>query len=187
MQKIYKAILVIICLMFLSCYSGDDDSNRFIALSIEDALVFENRENYVVGDTVFIGLNFSRYLPEEGFTNLLDIYQSSGSETFYYNYGLSRFSELSNGFQSVAIDPVFLVVEKGTIGDFRGNGAVLNTDQTLYESRVGLVLAEEGRFRFDFDFLNIFSDTFSPDHVQIEIRNRFSGTPPNFEFVVAEQ
>lgn len=184
MKKIYATLLIVICLIFVSCYSDDYDSNRYVSLSIEDAIVFENNEDYVVGDTIFLDLNFSRYLPEEGFSNLLDIYKSSGSEAFYYNYGFSKFSELSDGFRPISIDPSFLVAEKGNIEDYRGASAVLNADQTGYESRIGLILAETGRFKFDYDFFYIQSDNYSRDFVQIEIQHRFTGTPPNFEFTV---
>ena len=186
MGKIFATVLVVTCFVFLGCYS-DDDGSRYIRLSIEDALVFDNEENYVVGDTIFVDLNFSRYLPEEGYDNLLDIYESSGSESFYYNYGLSKFSELSNGFRTVAIDSSFLFAEKGNIDGYRGADVVLNANQTQYESRIGLILAESGIFRFDFDFLNIYSNNYSRDHVQIEIQNIFSTTQTNFEFTVAEE
>jgi hypothetical protein len=187
MKKIYAILVIILCLIFVSCYSDDYDSNRFISLSIEDAVIFDNDENYVVGDTIFVDLNFSRYLPEEGFSNLLDIYESSGADIYYYNYGLNKFSELSNGFQRVNIDSEFLFAEKGSIDVFERGGVVLNADETLYESRIGLVLAEAGRFQFDFEFLNIYSDNYSRDKVQIELRHGFTGTPPSFEFTVTEE
>jgi len=186
MKYIYSVLVITICLTIVSCYSDDYGSNRYVSLSIKDAIEFENLENYVVGDTIFIDLNFSRYLAEEGYDNLLDIYESSGSETFNYNFAFSKFSELSNGFRSIAIDPNFIVVEKGNVGEYSGASALLNADQSAYESRIGLILAEAGRFRFDYDFFYIQSDSFSNDHVQIEIEHSFTGTPPNFEFTVTE-
>lgn len=186
MNRLLVALLSIFFLTLLGCIS-DDDSSRFVFLSVDDALTFQNNENYIVGDTIFVEINFSRYLPEEGYENLLDVFESSGAETFYYDYRLSKFSELADGFQSVFVDPNFLFVEKGNIDDFRGASIMLNVDKAQYESRVGLVLAETGRFKFDFEFLNMYSENYSQDNVQIEIQNRFSGTPPNFEFIVTEE
>jgi len=175
-------VLLLVCIVFFGCYEDDDESRR--TLSIQDAITFENEQNYVVGDTIYVTLNFSRYLDEEGFTNQLDIYESSGSESFRYDFEVQKFSELAGGFQFVPVDSEFLFAEKGVVNEFGGASAVLNEARTTYESRIGLVLAESGRFLLDFQFLNLSSTNFSEDRVQIEIQHFFVDNQPNLEFTV---
>lgn len=173
----------LLALVLVACYS-DDDENRFISLNIEDALIFENDGNYMVGDTIFVELNFDRYLDEEGFPNKLDIFESSGAESFRYNFSLNKFSEISDGFRRVEISPEFLIPEKGTVDGFNEATAQLNPERTRYESRIGIILAEAGRFELDMTFIALYSDVYREDRVQIEIQHTFLNTIPNFEFEV---
>lgn len=183
MNRIPFIVLSILAIMAVSCY-GDDDPNRYISLVIQDALVFQNDENYTVGDTLYIELDFDRYLDEEGYPNKLDVYESSGAESFWYDFALNRSSDLSNGFQRVEISPEFLLPEKGTVNGFGDATAQLNPERTRYESRIGLILAEEGTFELDLLFISLYSEAFFDDRVQIEIQHTFSGTPPSFQFTV---
>lgn len=186
MKKIYLILFAAVCILSFGCSFEDDGGNIF--LEIEDALIFENNQNYVVGDTLYVELNFSRYLDEAGFSNKLDVLESSGSEDFHYDFSVNKFSELSNGFTRIDISPEFLFAEKGTVGVFGPTTATaqLNSAKTQYESRIGLVLVETGSFELDLRFLRIRSNVFSEDRVQIEIQHRFMGIPPNFEFEVTE-
>lgn len=179
----YKfGILILVLLSFAACTFDDD--GRFISLTIQDAITIEKNQNLIVGDTVFIALSFSRFLDEEGFSNQLDVYESTDSDAFRYDFQLQKFSELSDGFQPVQIASEFLFAENGAITNFGGTTAVLNEDKTRYESRIGLVLAESGRFLLDFEFLNLSSTNFSEDRVQIDIQHFFVENQSNFEFTV---
>ena len=186
MKKIYLLSASAICMLILGCNSYDDDVNGYIFLEIQDAFSFENSQEYVVGDTIYVELNFDRYLDENGFSNKLDIFESSGSELFWYDFAVNKFSELSERFNRVDISPEFLFAEKGTVGGFERATAQLNQDKTLYESRIGIILVETGRFEFDFEFLYIRSNNFFEDKVQIEIQHLFTGDPSIFEFNVTE-
>ena len=104
-------------------------------------IIVENEGSFVVGDTVFYEIRFSRYLEEEGFNNLLDIYETTGADEFYYSYGLNKLSSFTNNYERINIDSNFVVIEEG--GEY-GVSAILNQAQTEYVSRVGIVLQEEG-------------------------------------------
>lgn len=183
MTKLGFAIILACNLLFLGCYSGDDDSSRYIRLQISDAVVVENEENFVVGDTVFYEIRFSRYLEEEGYDNLLDIYETTGADEFYYSYGLNKLSSFTNNYERINIDSNFIIIEDG--GQF-GVSAVLNDEQTEYVSRVGIVLQEEGDYRFDFDYLDFYSEYVS-GKVQVDIEHEVLTTAiEDFEFTVTE-
>lgn len=179
--------LALVGMILFGCSYDDDGS--YVSLEIRDALTFENNQNYVVGDTIYFELIFSRYLDEEGFSNKLDVFESSGSDSFYYNFDVNKFSELSDGFRRIDIAQEFIFAEKGSIGEFGGNTAKaeLNDAKIQYESRIGLILAEEGRFELDLTFLYIRSDNYAEDRVRIDIRHVFATDPPNFEFMVSAE
>lgn len=188
MKKVILCIILVFSLVFLGCYSDDDgDSFRFIQLEIEDAITLENESNYVVGDTIFFELKFSRYLEERGFSNLLDIYETTDSDEFSYSFGVLKFSSFTNNFDRIAIDSDFIFIEKGIGFDgFSGTAAVLNQEQNEYESRVGLILQEAGNFRFDFEFITLFPE-FVQGKVNLDIQHRFTtAQPEDFEFTVTE-
>lgn len=172
------------CTIFIGCRYDED--GRYQYLEIQDAIVFENNQNLVVGDTIFFELNFSRYLDEAGFSNKLDIYDSTGADSFYYNFELNKFSEQSGGFSRIYVADEFIFTEKGTLTGNRGVTANLNQDKTVYESRVGLILVETGRFQLDLSTLSIRSSGNLEDTVYIDIRHLFTDDQPNFEFDVSE-
>lgn len=184
MKRATFIVLASLLIAMVSCYR-DDDSNRFISLAIQDAVIFENNQNYTVGDTIYVELSFSRYLDEEGFGNKLDIFESSGADNFRYNFGLNRDSDLAEGFQRIEISPEFLLAEKGTVDGFGEATAELNAERTRYESKIGVILAEEGTFELDLTFLYLYSAAYLDDKVQIEILHNFSSAPPNFQFTVS--
>lgn len=186
MKNIYKILVSVIGVFLFGCYSGNDDY-KLVSLRIQDAFAIENEGNYVVGDTIFFELNFSRYLPEPGYSNLLDIYESTDAIDFNYGFDLRKFSSLSNDYVYVAIDPSFVFAEKGKVFEsFNQGTATLNEDQDRYESRVGIILVETGDFRFDFENPYIRSQ-YMADKVYLEIRHEFSTSSTiNLEFIVTE-
>jgi len=112
MRKTILSILLVSSFLFLGCYSGDDDSGP-IDVTINDAIVVENEGDFKVGDVIFFEIRFSRFLEEEGFDNLLDIYETTGLDLFSYSYGFSKFSTFINGFERVNIDSDFIIIEEG--------------------------------------------------------------------------
>ncbi|MGB6151203.1 MAG: hypothetical protein WBG48_04360, partial [Pricia sp.] len=174
-MKIFRVILVVtLSVMFFGCFSDDDAYRNTRYLSISDAIVFDNQENYVVGDTLFFELEFSRYLPEEGYTELLDIFETSASEVFGYSFGISKFSTFSNNFEFVNIAPEFILATRLTDTDYFGGGytgnmaAQLNEERSRYTSKVGIILVEEGRYALDFSNIT-FSTGYHSGIVNIDI------------------
>lgn len=186
MKKINILTVLFLSLLVWGCYTGDD-YNSYISLKVEDPLTIENKTNYVVGDTLYFELQFSRYLPEEGYSNLLDIYESTQAEEFRYSFGLGKYSSFSNNYDNVNIAFDYLFAEKGSVfRDYNNEAyAVLNTEKTLYESRVGIILAEAGEYRLNFGYLNLNSIN-SADHVTIGIESTKVKDTLSTDFVVTQ-
>lgn len=180
-------LLVCIGLLLQSCFSYDDGyDNRYKELQLTDAFTFENNKNYTVGDTIFVELSFSRYLEEEGFSNLLDVYESTDSEEFSYPLDLLKLSTISDSYVFTEIAPQFIFAEKGTIGEFYGINAKLNEVKDMYESRIGIILVEAGEFRLNTQFL-VLQSRGNYDKINIVISHLFiDKTEADFEFIVSE-
>ena len=166
--------------MLFGCFSNDDDSyRRTVGLTISDAVAFDNKENYVVGDTLFFEIKFSRYLKEEGYPDLLDIFETSGSKEFGYAFNISKFSEFSGNFEFINIAPEFILTEQLSDSDYFGGGyagniaASLNEALSEYVSRVGIILVEEGRYALDFENMR-FSTGYYDNEVNIDIYHRIT-------------
>ncbi len=182
------SICLLLTILLYSCYSDDYNDNSSITLELEDAFVLENQENYVIGDTIFVNLSFSRYLDEEGYSNLLDIYESTGTERFNYDLELEKYSAISNDYVRVSISSEYVFAEKGEYiaGTYGQVTALLNLDQDEYESRVGIILAEPGTFRFNFDYTYIAAE-YEYDKIYLGLNHRFTDAKEeDFIFVVSE-
>ena len=192
MNSIYKLGIAGFCVLLVGCLSREDDSfNRSVSLDILDAFTFQNEKEYAVGDTIYFELSFSRYLPEDGYPNLLDIYETTDEEQFGYSFSFEKFSEQESGFRAVNIDPQFIIAEKNDItNNFYfsdlGTIATLNDAKDTYESRVGIILKEAGVFRFDFEN-TYFNTPYNYNKVQLGIWHGISDREAvDFEFSVIE-
>ncbi len=187
----YKIGLVIFSILMVGCFSSDDEGfGRNIQVKVSDAFVVENNKNYTVGDTIFFDQKFSRYVEEEGFSNLLDVFETTNDEAFGYSFGLEKFSEFSNNYTSVFIDEQFIIATKVDIDFYYYGGygvaAILNDTQDAYESRVGIILPEAGEYRLNLENV-YFSNGYDNDVIHLDITHRFSeASTVDVEFSVTE-
>ncbi|PIB31492.1 hypothetical protein [Maribacter sp. 4G9] len=179
--------LLMLLLFFYSCYTNDEEGFSYIQIEVENALVVDNQGNYMVGDTLFVNLNFSRYLQEDGYTNLLDIYKSTAAERFSYSLDLEKFSTISNDYIRTPIAPENIYAVTGELQNEYGEVvAVLNENRDIYSSRIGIVLKESGNYRLNFQYVTIRPE-YKPDKIFLEIIPRFPNTlEEDFIFTVAE-
>ncbi|TKD67242.1 hypothetical protein [Flavobacterium sp. ASW18X] len=179
MKKILRILSLCGLILVGSCISDDD---FFVPLlTIEDAFTFENQENYQVGDTIYFTFEFSRYLPEDGQPNLLDIFESTGANDFYYDVEFSKFSSFSNSYQRI-------YTEKSNYfsPDGETNLASYNPNTETYTSTTAIVLVETGDFQLDFNSAYINSYDFSPNKVNLTIQNIGINTTQEYFFTVIE-
>lgn len=180
MKKGVALILFATALLQVGCYSDDDFYNRNVRLRLTDAVSFSEQQEYTVGDTLVFELKFSRYLEEEGYDTLLDVFETTGSEEFGYMFDMARFSEFSDSFERIGINDSNIIGARVS-DDFSSFGsdmaARLDADRQEYVSKVGVILVETGRFRVDLDFLELNSGPyydFDSDTVNISIRHEQS-------------
>lgn len=185
MRKVLLPLIVVSGLFLFGCYYEDD--YVFVDLQIQDALIFENEKSYVVGDTIFFSLRFSRYLEEEGFSNKLDVFETTGAQSFNYPLNLEKFSPQSNSYVFIEVANDLLVAQEGRIGNQNNTlEATLNEANDSYESSAGLILAETGNFRIFFDFFTLHPNT-EGDRINLLINHSLSNTSlSDFEFEVTE-
>ncbi|WP_298478985.1 hypothetical protein [uncultured Maribacter sp.] len=178
-----KKVIIGFSMLFLAvlgmqCSPPDDDVYwNNVEVEIKDAIKVENKANYIVGDTLFFELNFSRYLEEEGYSNLLDIYETSGVDEFTYSFGLLKYSAFSDIYEGVNIDDQYIIAEKGLIGDYSQPSAILNSNKDTYESRIGIILKEEGEYQLDFDYMYI-SSAYNTDKPRVGLNHIISEANP---------
>lgn len=176
--------IFLISIVLISCYHDDDYSLYSSNFAIENAVTIENNKEYVVGDTIYFELKFSRYIKEEGYTELLDVYETTGDEEFVYEFDFYELTDTFEGYsRSINIDPKYIITEEINLDYYSyGNmvSAKLNESQDAYESRVGVVLIEEGSFSFSFDHLILHNGyAYDNDKIYLNIHHSFS---TNFEF-----
>ncbi len=186
------AIALFFTVLVTGCYSGDD-YNQTIIVRAENSVRFENQKNYVVGDTLFFEIEFSRYLEEDGFTTLLDVYETTEATAFSFSFGLLKFSDFSNTYEFINVDSELVLgprPDDSSSNGFYGNQlvAVLDvTTQEQYYSRIGLILVETGDYQLDLDFLS-FNPPYDPNKVQLRIENVVTNdTSLDVGFTVAEE
>ncbi|MBM1104863.1 hypothetical protein JQC67_01815 [Aurantibacter crassamenti] len=103
---------------------------------------------------------------------------------------LSKYSELSDRYVQVPVSEDYVFAEKGEIiGQYNDINAVLNNEQTIYESRIGIILIEPGRFDIfgQSRFFNIFPVNVLQGKVHFSISHIFEDeVAERFTFTVKE-
>lgn len=135
--KLY-IIAFLSALTVLSCKSDDDFYNT-IYLSVPNLITIDTPGSYAVGDVVSFHSDFSRYLPEAGQTDLLDVYRTTEALSFGFAYRLER-ETAPNVWTSVLLEgDEFSVAE-----------ASYDTFSMTYSNDTALQLTQTGNYRLSF-------------------------------------
>ena len=156
-MKKFKTFLFLNCLfLLLSSTTCTEEPNFYTKIiEVENAISIDNKDSYVVNDVVYINALFSRYLPENGFDNILDIYKTTQSNKYTFNFYLDK-----KNSENIWLNLDFLnnlIIEKGEI-NFENNTnnyntndqfaiCVLNNLTNQYEFRAGISILETGEYR----------------------------------------
>lgn len=170
--------LVILAVLLNGCYSNDDSYyGATIYVSTKDAFTFPVNNEFTVGDTLIIEQRFSRYLEEEGYAELLDVYESTESEEFGFNFQMEQYSEFSQDYNWLFLDSQFILGKRLNAGyQADAIALTLNEEEDAYESRMGIVLSESGRFRLNLQNVTFFSgnDFYYDETVSIGVEHLFT-------------
>lgn len=145
-------------LVFNSCQTDDEFYNS-VYLSVPDLITIDTPDTYAVGDYVSFHTNFSRYLPEPGQSSLLDIYRTSGANSFGFAYRLERLTA-PNVWTSVLLNG----------NEFSVENALYEPEYLSYESSEAIQLNEAGEYRLSFG--QSFSGSDSTDLISANEENK---------------
>lgn len=134
----YLAIAIFGLLSLISCNSDDEFYNAAY-VSVPDLITIDTPGTYSVGDNVSFHTNFSRYLPEDGFTDLLDIYKTSKAESFGFAYRLEKETE-PNVWTSVLSNQ-----DEYNVAD-----AIYQVETMTYKCDINIPLNSTGNYRLGF-------------------------------------
>ncbi len=169
-MKKFTYIALAFSALFLSACDDEDGFYNEKYANTGELVTIDIQPAYSVGELLYVEADFGRNLPEEGFPQLLDIYETtSGAPGFVFSYILEK--ETSAGvWQAVSINSNQLVIGAGSAqasSYVLGTAAYNPVDET-YEYSVGYPLTSAGNYRLSF---GVNSDSRN----KIELRSRTQG------------
>ncbi|MGL2964412.1 hypothetical protein ACSVH2_11385 [Flavobacterium sp. RSB2_4_14] len=149
-----KLLLIAFAFLLSNCDTNDDGFYNNIYIDVPNLVTIQTQPTYSVGDFIYVNADFSRYLPEVGQSELLDIYHSTGGATqFTFTYLIERKINATE-WEVVTVNDSQLDINLGSAQ----NGSYIyaiceynNTDQT-YEYNVGFPLLNAGEYRLSFGY-----------------------------------
>ncbi len=127
-----------------SYYDDIDLYSRNKIINVPNLIHIETYNQYHLNDTLFVNVSFSRYLPEEGYPDLLDVHKTTLSDTFSYGCGLYKKTAYDNwAYYDVTGS---LIVTKGVFY-YDDLASLYNPNTKNYELRFGIPLKEIGEFK----------------------------------------
>ena len=166
-KYIYILALVIPAILFTSCTESDDE---FFASKIVTAnnLIDVN----TTANDVTVSCNFARLLPQD--TNLFDLYLTSTSEEFFFNYTLEK-KNASGNWVTVPPTGFTTIVNNGTniYGEFISAICQLDVLETNYQYETTITPSTPGDYRIRLD--NEIVSLGSKDAVTVTIRTTVTG------------
>jgi len=177
-KYIYILTLVIPAILFTSCTESDDE---FFASKIVTAnnLIDVN----TTSNDVTVSCNFARLLPQD--TNPFDLYLTSTSEEFFFNYTLEK-KNASGNWVTVPPTGFTTIVNNGTnlYGEFISAICQLDALETNYQYQTTITPSSTGDYRIILD--DEIVSLGSKDAVNVVIRTTITGVDANnvLEFTI---
>ena len=155
MKKIpYIGFALLSFVLLVACSNKDSEFFNEVTIQVPNQLVIDTQSSYTTQDTLWMHTAFSRYLPEENFSNLLDVYQSSGQAAgFQFAFILEK--KATNGTWEFYALSANLIEELGDVKENDGyytGLSVYNETAKTYDFRSGLKLTEAGEYRINFGY-----------------------------------
>jgi hypothetical protein len=79
MRKLQYIIIATAAVFFSNCDTNDNGFYNSVFLESTNLVSIEVQPNYSVGDNLYVTADFSRYQPEIGQEELVDIYKTTGN------------------------------------------------------------------------------------------------------------
>lgn len=142
-------LLISVFWVLIGCNNADDEFYNSVFIEVPNLIEVETQSSYAVDDVLWINTNsFSKLLTEPGQSQPLDVFLSTGADTFKFAYYLER----QNGSNWELVDPT------GNLVNNLGTAVILNgitgfstlNDSNIYEFRNGIKLTQTGNYRLTF-------------------------------------
>ena len=153
-MKTIITLLSILQLIFLSsCMSDDDDGSNYlrkpIQVTIKNLIVVETTPAYTVNNVLYFNVYIPRYIKEEKFVDLLDIFKTSNNNLIPIGFNLEK-KTAYNTWSFINIGNNY-ILDKGQIFNekYPFANCVLNNITNVYEFRLGIKLLEQGEFKLN--------------------------------------
>jgi hypothetical protein len=142
-------------LMAADCSNKDSEFYNDVYITTPDLVQIEALPSYAVNDVLWINSNaFSRYTPEAGQANALDVYKTTGgAPSFNFSYVLER--RISAEEWGVVTLNNNLLQDKGISEEtdvFIGANCIYNAASETYDFRSGMRLTQAGEYRLSFGY-----------------------------------
>lgn len=148
MKTIYKSIFgILLIALFFNCSELDDIYMGSKDIKDSNLIQIETLPSYKLNDLIYINSSFSRYLPEEGYDDLLDIYKTTKSEEYSFEFILEKKSAYDTWTPINIGNKIVLNKGKSYANNVIIGVCVFNPETNLYEFRAGIPLLETGEFR----------------------------------------
>ena len=145
---LYFTSIFLLITSLVSCNSQDDEFYDSIYLSRNNMIYIDTQTSYNVGDFLAVSASFSRYFAESASFEMLDLYKTSNTNKFFFNYNLEK---LNNGvWEKVEVNTTtnyYLMQGDVVFGEYISGICVLNTVTNSYEFRGAITLTEPGSYR----------------------------------------
>lgn len=133
--------------LFFNCSEPDEIYMGSKTITVPNLIQIETAASYKVNDFIYIISSFSRYLPEEGFNDLLDIYKTTKSTEYSFDFILEKKSAYGT-WTTIDIGNKIVVSKGKKSVDYSDSAVcVFNPTENKYEFRAGIPLLESGEFR----------------------------------------
>ncbi len=143
-----RLFAALICLLLFTAGMCEDERESYYSktLNIPNIIDIENQINYQINDLIYFNAQFSRFLPEPGYTNPLDIFINNKSDRYYIGYSLEKKTAYNN-WSYLDLNGN-IIADKGEITNISAI-CVLNNTTNNYEFRGGIKLLETGNYRLN--------------------------------------
>jgi hypothetical protein len=144
-----QIIFIGLFFFILSCNNADDEFYNSVFIEVPNLIQVETQSNYAVDDILWINTNeFASVLSEVGQTEPLNIFLTTGADTFKFAYFIERQNgsewEIYNVNGNLVNDLGGAVILNGITGFPLLNSTI------FYEYRNGIRLNQTGNYRLTF-------------------------------------
>jgi len=154
MRKLQYIIIATAAVFFSNCDTNDNGFYNSVFLESTNLVSIEVQPNYSVGDNLYVTADFSRYQPEIGQEELVDIYKTTGNAPeFTFSYVIEK-QNSSSVWEVVYVNDSQLDIIEGDAqnGAYVYGHCIYDTVSASYKYNVGFPLLSSGQYRLSFGY-----------------------------------